>query len=164
MARRALQGGGQGLDGVSQQLCDFHYLREAAKPIYEADRHAKKELKKRVRGSGRPPKSGEGGGEGRERRGSGDRARLLRRGESPPRPTMGCRRGGCWAEVARSAELDRRQLGPSGDSGGRLARGLESAAAVAAALAARNGALSPALREASNSVKREKRNHKNEEG
>jgi hypothetical protein len=25
-------------------------LREAAKPIYEADRHAKKELKKRVRG------------------------------------------------------------------------------------------------------------------
>jgi hypothetical protein len=27
-----------------------HYLREAAKPISEADRHAKKELKKRVRG------------------------------------------------------------------------------------------------------------------
>lgn len=32
------------------QLCHFHYLREAAKPIYEADRHAKKELKKQVRG------------------------------------------------------------------------------------------------------------------
>jgi hypothetical protein len=31
-------------------LCHFHYLREAAKPIYEADRHAKKELKKQVRG------------------------------------------------------------------------------------------------------------------
>lgn len=30
-------------------LCHFHYLKEAAKPIYEADRHAKKELKKRVR-------------------------------------------------------------------------------------------------------------------
>lgn len=30
-------------------LCHFHYFREAAKPIYEADRHAKKELKKRVR-------------------------------------------------------------------------------------------------------------------
>jgi len=30
--------------------CHFHYLREAARPIYEADRHAKKELKKRVRG------------------------------------------------------------------------------------------------------------------
>ena len=36
--------------GVPHQLCHFHYLREAAKPIYEADRHAKKELKKRVRG------------------------------------------------------------------------------------------------------------------
>lgn len=31
-------------------LCHFHYLREAVKPIYEADRHGKKELKKRVRG------------------------------------------------------------------------------------------------------------------
>jgi hypothetical protein len=40
----------QELRGVPHQLCHFHYLREAAKPIYEADRHAKKELKKRVRG------------------------------------------------------------------------------------------------------------------
>jgi hypothetical protein len=39
-----------GLPGVPHQLCHFHYLREAAKPIYEADRHAKKELKKAVRG------------------------------------------------------------------------------------------------------------------
>jgi hypothetical protein len=31
-------------------LCHFHYLREAARPLWEADRHAKKELKKRVRG------------------------------------------------------------------------------------------------------------------
>ena len=36
--------------GVPHQLCQFHYLREAARPLYEADRHAKKELKKRVRG------------------------------------------------------------------------------------------------------------------
>jgi hypothetical protein len=35
---------------VPHQLCQFHYLREAAKEVYEADRHAKKELKKRVRG------------------------------------------------------------------------------------------------------------------
>lgn len=35
---------------VPHQLCHFHYLREAAKPLYDADRHAKKELKKRVRG------------------------------------------------------------------------------------------------------------------
>jgi hypothetical protein len=38
------------LPGVPHQQCHFHYLREAARPIYEADRHAKKELKKRVRG------------------------------------------------------------------------------------------------------------------
>jgi hypothetical protein len=38
------------LPGVPHGLCHFHYLREAAKPIYEADRHAKKELKKYVRG------------------------------------------------------------------------------------------------------------------
>jgi hypothetical protein len=38
------------LPGVPHQLCQFHYLREAARPIWEADRRAKKELKKRVRG------------------------------------------------------------------------------------------------------------------
>lgn len=38
------------LPGVPHQLCHFHYLREAAKPVVDADRHAKKELKKRVRG------------------------------------------------------------------------------------------------------------------
>ena len=35
--------------GVPHRLCQFHFLREAARPIYEADRHAKKELKKKVR-------------------------------------------------------------------------------------------------------------------
>lgn len=40
----------EALPGVPHQLCHFHYLREAALPVYEADRHAKKELKKRVRG------------------------------------------------------------------------------------------------------------------
>jgi hypothetical protein len=40
----------QALPGVPHQLCQFHYLREAALPIFEADRHAKKELKKQVRG------------------------------------------------------------------------------------------------------------------
>lgn len=38
------------LPGVPHQLCHFHYLREAARPIFEADRHAKKVLKKTVRG------------------------------------------------------------------------------------------------------------------
>lgn len=35
---------------VPHQLCQFHYLRDAAKPVYEADRHAKVLLKKAVRG------------------------------------------------------------------------------------------------------------------
>src|SRR5215217_2924756 len=38
------------LPGVPHQLCHFHYLREAALPVYEADRHAKKLLKMEVRG------------------------------------------------------------------------------------------------------------------
>jgi hypothetical protein len=38
---------------VPHQHCQFHYLREATKPLYDADRHAKTELKKQVRG-GRP--------------------------------------------------------------------------------------------------------------
>jgi hypothetical protein len=38
------------LPGAAHQLCQFHYLREAAKPVFEADRHAKKLLKKAVRG------------------------------------------------------------------------------------------------------------------
>ena len=36
--------------GIPHHRCQFHYLREAAKPIFEADRHAKTELKKLVRG------------------------------------------------------------------------------------------------------------------
>jgi hypothetical protein len=35
---------------LPHQLCHFHYLREASTPFFDADRHAKKELKKRVRG------------------------------------------------------------------------------------------------------------------
>lgn len=38
------------LPDVPHQLCWFHYLRELARPIFEADRHAKKLLKKAVRG------------------------------------------------------------------------------------------------------------------
>jgi hypothetical protein len=35
---------------VPHQLCQFHYLKDAIKPFYEADRHAKTELKKPLRG------------------------------------------------------------------------------------------------------------------
>ena len=38
------------LPGTPHQLCHYHYYKEAFKPIIEADRHAKKELKKLVRG------------------------------------------------------------------------------------------------------------------
>lgn len=37
------------LPEVPHQLCHFHYLKEAAKPITDADRHAKTELKQHVR-------------------------------------------------------------------------------------------------------------------
>ena len=40
----------QVLPGIPHQLCQFHYLKEAAKPIVEADQHAKTELKKYTRG------------------------------------------------------------------------------------------------------------------
>jgi hypothetical protein len=36
--------------GVPHQLCQFHYLEDATEPLYEADRHAKTELKKHLRG------------------------------------------------------------------------------------------------------------------
>jgi hypothetical protein len=38
------------LPGVPHQLCQFHFLREAALPVFEADRHAKVVLKAEVRG------------------------------------------------------------------------------------------------------------------
>jgi hypothetical protein len=38
------------LPEIPHQLCHFHSLREAAKPVAAADLHAKKELKKQVRG------------------------------------------------------------------------------------------------------------------
>ena len=40
----------EALPGVPHQLCQLHYLREAARPIYEADRHAKVALKEAARG------------------------------------------------------------------------------------------------------------------
>ena len=55
--RRAVEAA---LPGVPHQLCQFHFLREAALPVYEADRHAKKELKKQVRGVRGIERSAEG--------------------------------------------------------------------------------------------------------
>jgi hypothetical protein len=36
--------------GVPHQLCQFHYLKDAIDPLYDADRHAKTQLKKQLRG------------------------------------------------------------------------------------------------------------------
>jgi len=36
--------------GMPHQRCQFHYLKDATEPLYEAGRHAKTQLKKRVRG------------------------------------------------------------------------------------------------------------------
>src|SRR5215204_5397482 len=55
--RRAVE---QALPGVPHQLCQFHLLREAALPVFEADRHAKVELKKQVRGIRRIERAVEG--------------------------------------------------------------------------------------------------------
>ncbi|MBD2266681.1 transposase, partial [Anabaena sp. FACHB-709] len=38
---------GLALPKIAHGLCHYHYLKEAIKPIYEADRNAKKELKKK---------------------------------------------------------------------------------------------------------------------
>jgi hypothetical protein len=45
--RRAVE---RALPGVPHQLCQFHFLREAALPVFEADRHAKVQLKAQIRG------------------------------------------------------------------------------------------------------------------
>ena len=51
------------LPGVPHQLCHFRFLREAALPVFEADRHAKKELKKQVRGVRPIERAAEGRGD-----------------------------------------------------------------------------------------------------
>jgi len=48
------------LPEAAHQLCQFHYLREAARPTYEADRNAKKRLKKEVRGVRKIERAAEG--------------------------------------------------------------------------------------------------------
>jgi hypothetical protein len=101
------------LPGVPHQLCHFHYLREAARPIYEADRHAKKLLKKRVRG-----------------------VRPIERGvEGRTDPTAQAVRGYCAA--VRSALTDDRRP-PLGASGLRL-QGRLTAIAASVERAAKKG-------------------------
>ena len=133
------------LPGVPHQLCHFHYLREAAKPISEADRHAKKELKKRVRGIRPIERQAEKAAEGAEDDEEAEivrgycaavRAALTDDG-LPPLAASGLK-------LQDRLEPDRRQPGPGGGPGGELARGPEAAAAVAAAWAGGDGRPVPA--------------------
>jgi hypothetical protein len=108
------------LPGVPHQLCHFHYLREAARPIHEADRHAKKELKKRVRGVRAIERAAEGDDDAE--------ADLVR--------------GYC---AAVRAALTDDGLPPLAASGMKLHRRLEDIAASLARVAARAGALPAGL-------------------
>jgi hypothetical protein len=153
------------LDGVPHQLCHFHYLREAAKPISEADRHAKKELKKRVRGI-RPI---ERAAEKEAKEGADDAAAEVVRGYCaavraaltddglPPLAASGLKLHDRLSRIAASLDHVASLAGglPGGLSRLRqlLRRGLEETAA-----------LWPAVREAYKWVKRVARILKNEEG
>ena len=105
---------GQVFPGVPYQLCQFHYLREAARPISEADRHAKKELKKKVRVVREVERSAEGrdGAEAEAVRGycSAVRSALTDDGR-PPLEASGLRLHGRLAAVSAS-------LGRAGEKGG----------------------------------------------
>jgi len=127
----------QALPGVPHQLCQFHYLREAARPIYEADRHAKKELKKRARGVRPIERAAEGqeDEEGEAVRGycAAVRAALTDDGR-PPLVASGLRLHERLEQIA--ASLDRVEAGmaelPKGLKRLRqlLRRGLEETAAL----------------------------------
>jgi hypothetical protein len=154
----------EALPDVPHQLCHFHYLREAAKPIYEADRHAKKELKKRVRGI-RPI---ERQAEKAAAEGEDDEAEIVRGycaavraaltdDGLPPLAASGLKRHERLSQVA--ASLDRVAALAGSLPGGLkrlqqlLRRGLEETAG-----------LWPPVREAYKWVKRVARILKNEEG
>jgi hypothetical protein len=155
----------QALKGVPHQLCHFHYLREAAKPIYEADRHAKKELKKRVRGIRPIERAAEGKTEGGEDDAEAEivrgycaavRAALTDDG-LPPLAASGLKLHDRLSRIAASLDQVAAKAGalPGGLSRLRqlLRRGLEETAD-----------LFPAVRESYKWVKRAARILKNEGG
>jgi hypothetical protein len=109
----------QALSGVPHQQCHFHYLREAARPIYEADRHAKKELKKRVRGVRPIERNAEQGEQASVVRDycAAVRSALTDDGR-PPLDASGLKLRGRLEQIA--ASLDR-----VADKLGRLPKGLE---------------------------------------
>jgi hypothetical protein len=152
------------LPGVPHQLCHFHYLGEPAKPISEADRHAKKELKKRVRGIRRIERQAE---EAAESDPDDDESEIVRAycaavraaltdDGLPPLAASGLKLQDRLSQIA--ASLDRVAARAGGLPGGLprlqqlLRRGLEETAA-----------LFPPVRAADNWVKRVARILKNSE-
>jgi hypothetical protein len=96
------------LPGVRHQLCHFHYLREAARPVFAADRHAKKELKKHVRGVRPIERAVEGGDDAAARAARGSCAAVrsaITDDGRPPLAASGLRLRDRLAAVA--ASLDR---------------------------------------------------------
>ena len=152
------------LSGVPHQLCHFHYLREAAKPIYEADRHAKKELKKRA---ARHPADRAPGGEGPEGRGRrwgvGTGAGLLRRRAGRVDRRRSAAVGGLGAEAARSAGRHRREPDRAAARAGSLPGGLKRLQHLLRRGLEETAPLFPAVREAYKWVKRVARILKNRE-
>ncbi len=96
------------LGGVPHQLRHFHYPREAATPVYEADRHIEVQLKKMVRGI-RPIERKVEGREGDEAEAMRGYRAAVRSAPTddgrPPPDAAGLKLQGRLAEVA--ASLDR---------------------------------------------------------
>ena len=100
----------EALEEVPHQLCHFHYLREAATPVYEADRHAKVQLKKK--GPGHPADRAASRGAGRPR-GRGDPGLLCGGPLGIDRRRPGAS-GGFGVEASRPTGEGRREPGPGG--------------------------------------------------
>ena len=106
------------LPGVPHQLCQFHYLREAARPIYEADRHAKVVLKKKVRGI-RPIERRLEGRDGPDAKASRDYCAAVRSALTddgrPPLEAPGLKLEGRLSAIAESLDRVARKRGPRGN-------------------------------------------------
>lgn len=108
----------EALPGVPHQLCQFHYLREAARPIYEADRHAKVLLKKKVRGI-RPIERKLEGRDDPEAKASREYCAAVRSALTddgrPPLEAPGLKLQGRLSEIAGSLDRVARKRGSRGN-------------------------------------------------
>jgi hypothetical protein len=155
----------QALKGVPHQLRHVHSLREAAQPIYEADRRAKQESKERVRGIRKIERAAEEKAEGGEDDAEAEvvrgycaagRAALTADG-LPPLAASGLKLHDRLSRIAASPDQVAAKAGDLPGGLNRLRRLLRRGPEETAALF-------PAVREAYKWVKRAARILKNEEG